>query len=175
MRLAICRRAWHDLRRVVLGAALVAALTTLLGGYVPVWATNPGATLRGEWPMIQPGVWELESSRTLPDGKIQTWKDTSRECQDPTGLFRGYWGLGIVERAGCRYEAKKDSPTRFTITSECMIRGVGRVKSEVVASIEDQSSFELQVTVAEGRRQYRGQQRGRRIGICGEGSSKGSP
>jgi hypothetical protein len=167
-------KSWHHSKTVGLGAALVAALTTLLGGADPARGKDPSGTPRGEWPMIQSGVWELQSSRTLPNGKVQRWTDTSRECRDPTELFRGYWGLGIVERAGCRYEAKKDSPTKFTITSECMIRGAGRVNSEMVASIGDQSTFELQVNVTEGRRRYRGEQKGRRTGPCVEDPSKES-
>jgi hypothetical protein len=164
---------WHHPKTVGSRAALVAALTTLLGGSDPARGNEPLATPRGEWPMIQSGVWELQSSRTLPNGKVQHWTDTSRECRDPTELFRGYWGLGIVERAGCRYEAKKDSPTRFTITSDCRIRGADRVKSEMVASVKDQSTFELQVSVTEGRRRYRGEQKGRRIEACVEAPSKG--
>jgi hypothetical protein len=126
----------------------------------------------GQWPKIRAGVWELLSTRTLPNGHVQKWKDTARECEDPSQLFRDYWGLGIVERSGCRYEAMQVSPTEFKITSQCMARRAGTVASDVRVSIRDEDTFELSAKVLEGRRQYRGGQIGRRVADCGDRSPK---
>ena len=65
-----------------------------------------------QWPTLQPGVWETESTRKLPSGKVQRWKERVSECHDATELLRGYWGLRIVEEAGCRYTASQATGDR---------------------------------------------------------------
>src|SRR5262249_18420882 len=58
-----------------------------------------------EWPQVKAGVWEIAGSWTPRQGKAKKWKESTSQCEDPTALFKGYWGNGIVERAGCRFES----------------------------------------------------------------------
>jgi hypothetical protein len=125
-----------------------------------------GPARSGEWPTILPGTWELVSARTLPSGKVQRWTEQVNHCVDAADFFRGYWGLGILEEAGCRYDAAKSSATEFRITSECMVRRAGKVGSTALVTVTSAEAFTMQVNVSEGKRKYRGTQVGHRIAGC---------
>jgi hypothetical protein len=122
-----------------------------------------------QWPPIKPGVWELSASRTLTDRKTQSWKRQSRSCDDPTLLFKGYWGLGILEKAGCQYRSVKVSEGQFKITSECMIRGAGRATSEATVVLKEDREFQMTVHVNEGQQVYKITENGVRVADCGCG------
>lgn len=119
-----------------------------------------------DWPAIQTGVWDTDCSRRLPNGKTQHWKEVVSQCQDGTELLRGYWGLGLVEEAGCRYQATRLSRDEFKITSECMIRHAGDVKSEATVVVREGGTFEMSIKVVEGKKVYRGSQLGHRRSDC---------
>jgi hypothetical protein len=125
-----------------------------------------GPKLRGDWPPLDPGVWKVTSRRTLPNGKVQNWEETLSRCVDTSELFMGYWGLGIVEEAGCRYQSVKIGQDQYSVTSECMIRRSGNVKSEATIKVKSPKEFEANVTVPEGKRLYRGNAVGTRISDC---------
>jgi hypothetical protein len=120
-----------------------------------------------QWPSLEPGVWRVASTRQLPNGKTQRWDETIEHCSGRRDhLFMGYWGLGIVELAGCRYHSARVAPTEFKVTSECMVRRAGKVTSEAIVSVTASDAFELRVSVVEGKRKYAGTQTGRRTSAC---------
>jgi hypothetical protein len=120
----------------------------------------------GEWPALQTGIWQLYSTRIPHSGKPQHWNQTVNQCSDARGLLTGYWGLGIVERAGCRQSSSKIEPTRFKVVSECMVRHAGKATSEAIVTIKSPAAFDLDVRVTEGKREYRGSQSGHRLSAC---------
>ena len=163
-----------------LGAAVAAVSFTASGSgsgagttgrkAVATFASADATAVTEDWPSIQAGVWETDCSRKLPHGRTQHWQDVVSECQDATELLRGYWGLGVVEEAGCRYKAIKLSPGQFKINSECMVRHIGVATSEAIAVIKNESAFEMNIRVVEGKRVYRASQIGRRRSVCPESS-----
>jgi hypothetical protein len=126
------------------------------------------ATAELGFPAVRAGVWELHAERVLPNGKSQRWTRKAEYCRDPKLIFQGYWGLGSVERAGCRFESTELTGNQYRVTSECMIRGVGRVESDARITVTDDTAFELEVDVREGPQHYRATERGQRIGDCYE-------
>src|SRR5438128_777077 len=152
--------------RAVLAASLVASLP--LG----VSSSVRAGQAPGPWPPVKPGLWELKSQRTLPNGKTQSWTGTSKQCHDPSGLFRGYWGLGILEKAGCRYQAAQLSARTFRVASRCVVRGVGIATSEAIVAVHGEGDFDMQVHVDEGSQHYRARQAGCRIAECSASGSQ---
>jgi Protein of unknown function (DUF3617) len=151
--------------RAVLAASLAASVSLGVSSSVRDQAPGP-------WPPVKPGLWELKSQRTLPNGKTQSWTRTSKQCHDPSGLFRGYWGLGILEKAGCRYQAAQLSGKTFSVASRCVVRGVGISTSEAIVTVHGDDEFDMQVHVDEGSRQYRARQAGCWIAECSESGSR---
>jgi hypothetical protein len=125
------------------------------------------ATAELGFPAVRAGVWELHAERVLPNGKSQTWTRKAEYCRNPKLIFQGYWGLGSVGRAGCRFESSELTGNQYRVTSECMIRGV-RAESDARITVTDDTAFELEVDVREGRQHYRAIERGQRIGDCYE-------
>jgi hypothetical protein len=119
-----------------------------------------------QFPPLRGGLWELQSVRGLPSGKSQKWTQQSRACPDANLLFQGYWGLGILEKAGCRFESTQLPDNRYRIASECMVRGVGRATSEGTVTLSGDEAFDLDIHVQEGKRRYHATQHGRRMGDC---------
>jgi hypothetical protein len=117
-------------------------------------------------------MWEVDSKRTLPNGKVQAWKEIISECTDPAEMVRGYWGLGILGRAGCQYHATETAPGEFKVTGECMVRHAGVATSEATVKMKGTDEFEMTVAVVEGKKHYRGFQIGRRVSDCVNGKSK---
>lgn len=144
-----------------LGTPLLACLCTL-----PIIACTAYSLEQSKWPVVKAGVWETTSTRTSPDGETQTWTLKSRRCPDTTLLFRGYWGLGTLERAGCRFEPSRRSDSQFTIKSECNVRGVGLALTEATVTLKSDSEFYVEVLVHEGPKEYRARQTARLIGAC---------
>ncbi len=131
---------------ILLAAVLLLAPGSLHGQDVP---------LRGDWPPVRRGVWKLESTRVLPSGKKHRWTETQTACHNPTDLFMDYWGLGKLDRAGCRYYASKEAEHHYKIESECMVRRTGKVLSEARITVPDEDSFETEVTLKEGEKEVR--------------------
>jgi hypothetical protein len=121
---------------------------------------------RGEWPPIAPGKWKLDVTRLLPDGKKQEWHRTANQCSRTDWLFRTYYGLGVVEKSGCRFRAAKLSENSFEVTSECDIRGIGLAKSTSRVSLNGPKQFVVEVQVMEGQHQYRVTETGKQVGDC---------
>ena len=92
----------------LLGVSLLLAVTPAVGRSVRDAQQEPArlADKPDEWPQVKAGVWEIAGSWTPRQGKVKTWKENTSQCEDPTALFQGYWGDGIVERAGCRFQSE---------------------------------------------------------------------
>ena len=131
------------------------------------------ASFHEDWPTLNPGIWETESKRTLPSGKVQAWKEVLSACEHQDDMLRGYWGLGIVEAAGCRYQSERTAPDEFRVTSECMVRHAGVARTEATVKIKGGDDFEETARVVEGRKIYRGSRTGHRRSDCP--SKKGAP
>ena len=142
----------------------------MLAVLLPVIVSSRGVARDGldkrHWPALQPGVWETESTRKLPSGKVQRWKESISQCHDATELLRGYWGLGIVEEAGCRYTASQAIGDQFKITGECPVRHVGVAKTDAIVTTDGPDVFEMHVRVVEGKRVYEASQVGHRRSAC---------
>lgn len=130
-----------------------------------VWAC-PSFASSLEWPPTKRGIWELKANRKLVGGKAQSWSRTTRQCIDPSLMFRGYWGLGSVDKAGCQFESQKLPNGGFKITSKCPMRHNGISTSEALVTLRGDSEFEMQVNVTEGKKQYVGDEAGRRVKDC---------
>jgi hypothetical protein len=142
------------------------SMLSLTLSFAPSIGTPGDSKAREDWPTLQSGIWETECTRTLPSGKTQHWNQKVSHCRDATELLRGYWGLGLVEEAGCRYEAEKISTDQFKITSECMVRHAGVAKSSATAVVKNADAFEMRVDVIEGKKVYHGAQTGHRRSAC---------
>jgi hypothetical protein len=118
------------------------------------------------WPAVRKGIWETRGKRTLPNGKVQEWTMESSACTDTGHMFRGYWGLGITEAAGCQFKSARVRQTEFRITSKCMVRRVGVVESSEIVTVPDETSFSLQAVAQEGKRRYIGRKEGRWLRSC---------
>jgi hypothetical protein len=158
--------AWFPIHRYRLHLRWVMLSLVLL--IVPSNGTAGDSRPGDNWPVIQSGIWETECTRTLPNGKTQHWSEVVSECGDATELLRGYWGLGAVEAAGCRYDAVKVSADQFKITSECMVLHAGVARSSAIALVKSGGAFEERVDVFEGKKVYHGLQIGRRRAACPE-------
>jgi hypothetical protein len=124
------------------------------------------ASFHEDWPTLNPGIWETESKRTLPGGKVQAWKEVLSACEHQDEMLRGYWGLGSVEAAGCRYQSERTAPDEYSVTSECMVRHAAVVLTEATVKIKGGDDFEETARVVEGRKIYRGSQTGHRRSDC---------
>jgi hypothetical protein len=125
-----------------------------------------GAAADVVFPKIRSGIWELTAVRTLPNGKVQTWKQNVRECRQVGSPFQGYWGLGIVEKRGCAFESTEKPDGTYKISSKCAVRGPGVASSEATVRLIGDDAFEMVVDVLEGRRHYHATQIGRLTGAC---------
>lgn len=139
--------------------------------YVLCFAVDPSlgahdVSLAGEWPPLRNGVWALESTRVLPTGTEHQWRAKQTACHSAADLFMTYWGLGKLEQAGCRYYARKLSPTEYEVNSECMVRHHGRIDSRALIKLLNQDSYEEKVTLREGSNTYSARQIGRRVAEC---------
>jgi hypothetical protein len=105
-----------------------------------------------DWPQVKPGIWEIEEQSLGSNGKSKQWTGKMSQCHDPIGLFQGYWGKGIVERGGCRFQSTKVSDAKFKVTTECMVRHVGVATSEAVVTLKGDRAFVMKVSHREGRR-----------------------
>lgn len=119
-----------------------------------------------QWPTLDPGIWEIETSRMLPNGRKRDSKEVVSECSDATELLRGYWGFGRLAEAGCRYSASKHSERDFEIKSECMVQRSGVTTSSAAVVVKDKGSFEFKIEVLEGKRVLHGTLAGRRRSAC---------
>ena len=88
------------------------------------------------------------------------------------GRMPSHWGLGILEKAGCRYQAAQLSARTFRVASRCVVRGVGIATSEAIVAVHGEGEFDMQVHVDEGSQQYRARQAGCRIAECSASGSQ---
>lgn len=121
----------------------------------------------GEWPPIKLGVWNIETTRVLPNGKTKHAGGSGPVCSDSSYIFIGYWGGGKVEIEGCRYIATKAADDRFKIVTECFVRGLAAPShGEVEVTMHGPEAFEMTGTTKEGKKTYRVTQVGRRLSDC---------
>jgi hypothetical protein len=105
-----------------------------------------------EWPRVRAGIWEIEADWTRRNGRPGHWKERTSQCHEPAEMFQGYWGEGIVERGGCRFQSKNVSEKQYNVTTECMVRHVGVATSEGVVTLKDDATFVMEVRHREGKR-----------------------
>ena len=122
----------------------------------------------GAWPPIKPGIWNIETTRVLPNGKTKHAGGSAPICGggDTSGLFIGYWGGGIVEIAGCRHIATKLADDKFKIVNECIVRGLATPSHGEMEVTMHPDAFEVHGTVKEGKKIYRVTRVGRRLSDC---------
>ena len=121
----------------------------------------------GEWPPIKLGIWKIDTTRVLPNGRKRHSGGSGPVCGDASTTFIGYWGGGIVEREGCQYKATRVADERFKIVTECIVRGLTRPsRAEIDVTMHGPESFEMAGTVREGKKIYRVSQLGRRLSSC---------
>ena len=137
----------------LLGVSLLLAVTPAVGRSVRDAQQDPArlADKPDEWPQVKAGVWEIAGSWTPRQGKVKTWKENTSQCEDPTALFQGYWGDGIVERAGCRFQSERVSATEFIVTARCEIRRVGVAISRSRVVVNDDKNFRMETELREGK------------------------
>ncbi len=97
----------------------------------------------GVWPPIKHGIWKIDTTRVLPNGKAKHSSRSFSACGDTSYLFMGYWGGGIVEIEGCQYTA--------------------------VVTMHGPEAFELRGTVRETKKTYGVTEVGRRISDSSSG------
>lgn len=157
---------------VEVGRTVLSALAMTFWIALPSQGASPDASAAPEWPPLRAGMWEVEYKRTLKGGKMEAWKEVISMCTDPAEMVRGYWGQGIVEEAGCRYDVARTAADEFKVSGECMVRRAGVSKSEAIVRIRGGDDFEMTVKVVEGKKVYRGSQIGHRRSDCVNGKSK---
>ena len=119
-----------------------------------------------EWPPVRHGIWAVEGKYAKPGGKVARWKEKTSQCTDPSALFQGYWGRGIVEAGGCRFQSKKLSDTQFTVVAECMVRRVGVARSESTVTLKNAEAFDMNIVLREGKKISKVSQSGRWLSNC---------
>jgi hypothetical protein len=81
-------------------------------------------------------------------------------------MFRGYWGLGEVDKTGCEFESEKLPNGEFKITAKCPMRRDGISVSEAIVILKSDSEFKMHVEVVEGKKKYRGDEIGYWLREC---------
>ena len=117
------------------------------------------------FPPVKPGLWRVVATRRSSDGTVRTWTLWRRLCTDASPLFMGYFGPGIIEKQGCRFDAARLSANRYRLTAACVIRGIGASKSEMTV-FTGRDRFHAILSVREGARRYSGAEDGLREGDC---------
>jgi hypothetical protein len=129
----------------------------------------------GDWPPIKLGIWKIETTRVLPNGRSKHAGGSGPVCTDASDVFIGYWGGGTLEIKGCRYTATRVTGEKFKIVTECIVRGFTRPShGETDVTIHGPEAFEMNGTVREGKKTYRVSQVGRRLSDCPAGPSRAS-
>jgi hypothetical protein len=145
-------------------ALLLLGMTMLIG---PSSAGAVGPVVPGDWPPIKLGIWKIDTTRILPNGKTRRSGGSGPVCGDASTTFLGYWGRGIVEMAGCRYTATRVADERFKIVTECIVRGLAKPShAETEVTMHGPEAFEMKGTIREGKKTYRVTQVGRRLSDC---------
>lgn len=148
--MAMCRAAYRGLLMLV-GLIVISPI--------------PGQ-LSDEWPPITRGLWHIRAKRTLANGKEQRWERTFKRCEDPTVLFKGYWGKAPLDKAGCRFEAKKTASNVYQVSSECMLLGGGKSIGLTTVTVAGEKQFQLAVRVTENQRDSSAFEEGELVAGC---------
>jgi hypothetical protein len=145
--------------------ALKPAMSILLGVSV---AVGISAFTDAQWPQISPGVWHVSAKRTLANGKVEHWERTSKHCEDPTILFKGYWGKANLDKAGCQFESKEMSSGTYRISSECLLANGGKSVGVANVVLDGNKRFHLTAQVTEKRSQSSATEDGELVSGCSE-------
>ena len=119
-----------------------------------------------EWPPLKSGKWELSTTWTEGRAGPRERKEMASACHDTAGLLQAYWGTGIVERAGCRFQSTKVSDAEFKVVTECVVRRLGTARSEATVTLAGDTTFSLRVRHVEGKHVTTLHQTGRWIATC---------
>ena len=121
-----------------------------------------------EWPPIAKGVWQMTSLVSIGARKPKKSTEKAHACTDPSLLFAGYWGPGIVERVGCQFSSWRTSANHYRIASACRVRNVGVARLTGTVVVDSPDSFQMEAELVEGTKHIRIVQTGRRISDCSE-------
>lgn len=121
-----------------------------------------------EWPQIAKGVWQMASLVSVGAHKPKKSTEKAHACTDPTWLFAGYWGPGIVERVGCQFSSWCTSANHYKVTSACRVRNVGVAHLTGTVVLDNPDSFQMEAELVEGTKHIRIVQTGHRISDCGQ-------
>jgi hypothetical protein len=152
--------------RLLSPGAVVAVLIGMTVAACPTWAGTEKGDPDTAWPPIRLGMWKLETTHTSPGGKTKRWSESARACSDAGGIFIGYWGGGVVQMAGCRYQPEKVGKDHFRIATECVIRGGIPSNGTMEVTMHGEDAFEMEGTVTEGKKTYHLKQLGHRLSDC---------
>jgi hypothetical protein len=130
---------------------------------------DAGEKVEGQdWPPLSPGVWEMTTAIAIGDRPTKKATEKSRSCADPSWLFAGYWGPGIVEKGGCQFSSWRISAVEYRIASECVVRhvGVARLSGNIV--LDGHDAFQMKAELIEGKKHIHITQAGRRLAGCNQ-------
>src|SRR5437764_3429135 len=103
------------------------------------------------WPQVRPGLWHIEGTLSVSGKKDRVWKEDSSQCTNPAFLFQGYWGDGIIERDGCRFQSSRTTNGTYAILGECSVRRRGHSQSRSTVTLDGERSFTMDTVLREGR------------------------
>ena len=119
-----------------------------------------------EWPQIDAGIWHVRASRILSGGKPEGWERDVRRCEDPTLIFRGYWGSKSVGDRGCQFRSAKISTTDYLIDSTCILLDGAKSVGHAKVTTDGTKHFVLHAKVYEGPDQTTVHQDGMLVASC---------
>jgi hypothetical protein len=119
-----------------------------------------------DFPPIEPGVWKVEATRTLPNGETQKWTRTGKYCEFPLRVFEGYWGVAKLRKSGCVYSGVRISAELYQVDTLCEISGGRTASAKSMVTLSSGRAFEMQVEHHEGEALYRASVTARRVADC---------
>lgn len=120
------------------------------------------------WPQVWPGLWLIEGTLSIPGKKERIWREDSSQCTNPAFMFQGYWGDGIIEREGCRFQSSRTMDGTYLILAECSVRRRGHSQSRSTVTLEGETSFTMDTVLREGRQVRKISQTGTWKAACPE-------
>jgi hypothetical protein len=121
-----------------------------------------------DWPKIAKGEWQMTSLVSMGAQKPKKSTEKAHACTDPSWLFAGYWGPGIVEQGGCQFSSWRISDNHYKIASICMVRRVGAAHLTGTVVVENADNFQMEAELVEGTKHIRIVQTGHRISDCSQ-------
>jgi len=125
------------------------------------------------WPSVEVGRWEISSEVRRRSGRLQHVTEEVRHCNDSKLLFMIPAADGILDEGGCQFSSSQVSPRDFKLTSACMVRRAGVVRTEASVTVENAQAFEIRIEPRDKKNPLV-TQKGRWIGPCEAAGEKGT-